>query len=223
MKDVLKFELLFWMCCIIIQSFIFMSACDSFAVSFLYAALMLPSMLTANSLYRQLSFKDKIQGIKNSIYLASAVIILAYFGLCLGSWYLEKYTVGDPFMLNPILMFVTIAAFCAFHFLLKNKFLKPLPIETVEFTSERKKITLEISRIKYIESNDKEVMVRLQDGTYFRTKMNISRWEDFLGDSFIRIHRSYLVNKKAITSYSTDKIMIGEEELPISRKYRESL
>ncbi len=44
-----------------------------------------------------------------------------------------------------------------------------------------------------------------------------------LGHHFIRIHRSYLVNKSAITNIDTDTVYINETELPISRKYKKSI
>lgn len=40
-----------------------------------------------------------------------------------------------------------------------------------------------------------------------------------LGDNFIRIHRSYILNRASIKSIDKDFICIGEIELPISRKY----
>ncbi len=64
-------------------------------------------------------------------------------------------------------------------------------------------------------------MVWLTDESSYRTKMNISRWKDLLCKKFVRIHRSYLVNRKVITGYTSDTVIIGDEELPISRKYRD--
>ena len=40
---------------------------------------------------------------------------------------------------------------------------------------------------------------------------------------FLRIHRSYLVNKTAVTGVDVDLLYIGETQLPISRKYREEV
>lgn len=40
---------------------------------------------------------------------------------------------------------------------------------------------------------------------------------------FIRVHTSYIVNKQYITKYTKKSISIGEEEIPISNKYRSEI
>ena len=74
---------------------------------------------------------------------------------------MNEYSVGDVFMLNPVLIIFSIGSLCALNFLLKEKVFKqnlePEKIDTIEFISDRKKISLQTYRIKYIESNDSEV------------------------------------------------------------------
>lgn len=41
--------------------------------------------------------------------------------------------------------------------------------------------------------------------------------------NFIRCHRSYIINTKKIQKYSSSKIWINEEVIPISAKYREAM
>lgn len=207
-------------------SLIYMSGCDSFAVAFLYSSLMLPAMLMANILYKQISFDNRLQGIKNSIWLGCAVVVTAYFGLCLSGWYLDKFSVGNIFMLNPVLIIFSIGSLCALNYLLREKIFKlklePQADESIEFTSERRKISIQVSKIKYIESNDSEVWVRCIGGESYRTKMNISRWEEFLSSKFIRVHRSFLVNREHILSWESTMVHLAEENIPISRKYRDT-
>ncbi len=224
MKKQIVFEIIFWFTCVVLLSLIFKSGCKSYAIAFLYGSMMLPALLMANFLYRKISFCQKMQGIKHTIYLTLAVLATAYFGFSICSWYLNKFTVGGTFMLNPILLLFIIASFCAINHLLKSRLFQEcaeeeIP-EIIEFISDRKKITLEIQGIKYIESCDSEVWVRCLNGESYRTKMNISKWEEFLSSGFIRVHRSFLVNKSVITHHETTQIFIGEETIPISRKYR---
>jgi DNA-binding LytR/AlgR family response regulator len=42
-------------------------------------------------------------------------------------------------------------------------------------------------------------------------------------DSFIRIHRSFIVSVGKISAYSSDTISLGKYEVPISRSYREAV
>ena len=57
----------------------------------------------------------------------------------------------------------------------------------------------------------------------FRNKTPISQWEAILNPHFLRIHRSYLVNKEAITRVDGDLLYVDDIELPISRKYKDAV
>ena len=52
------------------------------------------------------------------------------------------------------------------------------------------------------------------------TKEKISSLEKRLPDFFLRVHRSYLINIKKITSFSKTGIETKGETLPISRTYK---
>jgi DNA-binding LytR/AlgR family response regulator len=53
------------------------------------------------------------------------------------------------------------------------------------------------------------------------SKQSISALEEMLpGDSFIRVHRSYIIAIHKIDSYNTDTIEIGKKEIPIGRLFR---
>ena len=94
---------------------------------------------------------------------------------------------------------------------------------TITFFSERKSVTLPLADIAYVESNDTEVRIVTVSGESFRNKTGIGQWENLLGDDFLRIHRSYLVNADLVTLASSDTVRIGETELPISRKYKDGV
>jgi len=56
------------------------------------------------------------------------------------------------------------------------------------------------------------------------TRDSISNIETSLPrEEFIRVHRSYIVNRSQIDSYTSDTIGIGKHEIPISRSYREEV
>ncbi len=93
----------------------------------------------------------------------------------------------------------------------------------ITFLSERKPVTLDMEEILYIESNDSITTVYASGDRQYRNKTPISHWEANLGPLFIRIHRSYLVNRSAVTKTESDTAYIGDIELPISRKYRKSV
>lgn len=92
---------------------------------------------------------------------------------------------------------------------------------TVTFFSERKSITLPVAQIAYVESNDTEVRIITADGEVYRNKTGISQWENLLGEDFLRIHRSYLVNRSLSALQNPEQVCVGGVQLPVSRKYRD--
>ena len=79
------------------------------------------------------------------------------------------------------------------------------------------------SDIAYVESNDTEVRIVTTAGDAYRNKTGISQWENLLGDGFLRIHRSFLVNVALASLGAQDTITVGDVQLPVSRKYKENV
>ena len=92
----------------------------------------------------------------------------------------------------------------------------------ITFFSDRKSVTLKRSEIAYIESNDTEVRVVSVTGEASRNKTGITQWENLLGDGFLRIHRSYLVNVDLASLTAPDTVTVGTVQLPVSRKYKDA-
>lgn len=92
---------------------------------------------------------------------------------------------------------------------------------SITFYSDRKSVTLAVKDIAYIESNDTEVHIVTLDGESYRNKTGINQWENLLGEPFLRIHRSYLVNADRAILSSPDSLLISGKELPVSRKYKD--
>jgi hypothetical protein len=94
---------------------------------------------------------------------------------------------------------------------------------TITFFSDRKSVTLRLSDIAYVESNDTEVRIVTSTGDTYRNKTGITQWENLLGDGFLRIHRSFLVNVAASVLTSPDTVSVAGKELPVSRKYKDNV
>ena len=75
--------------------------------------------------------------------------------------------------------------------------------------------------ILYIESLKDYVRIHTATGPV-TTKYKISEMETDLGSSqFLRIHRSFIVNLRHITAYTSSHIEIGATQLPIGESYKE--
>ena len=94
---------------------------------------------------------------------------------------------------------------------------------TITFFSDRKSVTLRLSDIAYVESNDTEVRIVTSTGDTYRNKTGITQWENLLGDGFLRIHRSFLVNVASSVLTSPDTVEVVGKELPVSRKYKDNV
>ena len=126
---------------------------------------------------------------------------------------------------NPVFIAIILTALAAgsyfFERWLDRK--RPTSPAPVTFTSDRKPVTLSLEEILYVESNDNVTVVVATGDRHFKNITPISRWEAILKPHFIRIHRSYLVNRAAISKVDVDMLYVGEIELPISRKYKDSV
>ncbi len=89
--------------------------------------------------------------------------------------------------------------------------------------SDRKMIKIDFKNIVYIESLSDYVKFHLKDKT-ITTRDTISAVEAKLPkNEFIRIHRSFIVALKMITSFTNEEIVINDTSLPISRSYKEQV
>lgn len=85
--------------------------------------------------------------------------------------------------------------------------------------ADRKTVKVPLEDILYIESLKDYVKV-VTASRSITTKQSISSLEETLPkESFIRIHRSFIVSLNKIESYNNELIEIAKKELPISRMY----
>lgn len=79
---------------------------------------------------------------------------------------------------------------------------------------------IEFSDILYIEANGNNSTIHLQ-GTKLLVSYSLTEIESFLPHSiFLRIHRSYIINKQHISTLTGNTITVGETMLPIGRNYK---
>ncbi|MEQ9285988.1 MAG: LytTR family DNA-binding domain-containing protein [Cyclobacteriaceae bacterium] len=94
------------------------------------------------------------------------------------------------------------------------------PIITVK--SNRETVPVILSTICYIESMSDYVKIHTSGKTII-TKEKIGKISDELPSLFIRVHRSFIVNKNLIDSFSKEKIHINGTDIPISRTYKKAV
>ena len=199
------------------------------------AALFLPGALAVKYFFSKVSFSNKAEGIKNCVFITLGVIAGEIFLFILAHWTICKmradtadiyeWSEVPKLLVNPVFIAIMIGAFSVLNVLLEKWLDKKYPSgpRAVTFLSDRKPVSLVESEILYVESNDSVTTVYASDGRQFRNKTPISQWEASLGDKFVRIHRSYLVNRSAISSVEAGTVMVGDKQLPVSRKYKDHI
>lgn len=89
--------------------------------------------------------------------------------------------------------------------------------------ADHKLIRILFKDILYIEGWKDYVKIHLKDKPHpILSLMSMKGLEDTLPSTkFIRIHRSFIIQKNKIDSVSKNRVMIGEIELPIGESYKE--
>ena len=93
---------------------------------------------------------------------------------------------------------------------------------SVRIISNRKSYLLKAEEIAYVESLGNYVKVHTESESLI-TKEKISKLEERLPDQFLRIHRSFLVNRKHIQSFAKDHLVVNNQQLNISRTYKKAV
>lgn len=222
-----------WALAVLLIALLVVSMDFSFAEALLIGVLFLPGALASRFFLSKISFETQREGVRNSIFVLLAILVAETFLIVLVNIYILRlrnirfwgYDGFPPTLFNPVFLAGVLTLLVVGDWALKRYLEKCFPSieEPVRFISDRHPVTLLPKEILYIESNDREVMVYASAGRRFRNKTGITQWENILGKDFVRIHRSYLVNRSYITDVTSDSLKAAGTTLPRSRKYRKLL
>lgn len=218
----------YWLAAIAVLAAILVSLDYTLAQAVLISLMFCPCALALEFLM------PKAKKTMDKIYLSLAVlvtVILLILVLHQFVWttitlgYARPYKTVAPMLINPAFLALILTALSIGDYYwakwLSRRFKGQK--RAITFFSERRSVTLPVDEIAYIESNDTEVRIVTIGGDSFRNKTGISQWANLLGDDFLRIHRSYLVNVTKTTLALPDTVSVCGTELPISRKYKDSV
>lgn len=89
--------------------------------------------------------------------------------------------------------------------------------------ADRRMVKIDFEAIRFIESYSDYLKIHLANENIV-TRETISAIEAKLpSDAFLRIHRSYIIALKHITSFSNEEVIIGQTSLSISRSYKKEV
>ena len=93
----------------------------------------------------------------------------------------------------------------------------------LELMSNRKTVRIPYENITYIESLADYVKVHSTNGDSTSSKERIGVLEEKLPDSFLRIHRSFIVNRANIKSFNNNEVEINGVLLNIGRSFKKQV
>lgn len=230
MKRILL-TLAYWSASVLMIALVLTSLDYCFSDALFVSMSFVPGCLVLRWLLPHVSFANKRKGILNLIAVVLAVIltdmILVIWCHVLMNGLMASYYSGFPTLLvNPAFLSLVMIVLTGGDYVL-SRYLKSRfwnESHPVTFTSDYRKVTLDLSEILFVESRDTEVWVCATDGRKYRNKTGITQWENLLGEDFIRVHRSFVVRKSFISSVANDAVILTDgNEIPVSRKYREAV
>ncbi len=167
-----------------------------------------------------------------SLYLEMFVLMFAYMYLGHFSFRILDPNASDIILLAVVMyLLVFIGSFLLMIRQIKEnqQTITQLLIEKekmkksfLEITSNRKITKIPYDEIIYIESLSDYIKVNTINDQII-SKERISNLANRLPDIFLRIHRSFIINKERIKNFSYDEILVDNIQLPIGRSYSKAV
>lgn len=164
-----------------------------------------------------------------SLYLESIVLMYSYVYLGQYSFHPLAPNASDTILFAVILYMLVIMG--SVLLMVKQIKEKQLLIEelskenqkvikgVLEIKSNRKLLKVPFDEIIYIESLSDYIKIHAEKG-HMSSKEKISHIINRLPATFLRIHRSYIVNTQKITSANLSEITLTNHTLPVGRSYK---
>ncbi len=239
-------QIIFWILVIILLTFTFGYSHHNYLYSFYFVSFLLPVIVGTSYFYnlflipRYLLKKRYLKFILYSIYALIISMYLEMMVIFLAFTILANYHYQDmnPVTTNIFVLAVTLYAVVflnAFILLVKKYFVDQENIKRLRADKEklnkgylpvradRKTVRIRYEDIEYIESLGDYVKIIPSSGKTIITREKISRLQEKLPSGFLRIHRSFIVNRDRIKSFSRGEIVLDKITLPVGRTYRNKI
>jgi len=103
-----------------------------------------------------------------------------------------------------------------------NKKNNKLESKSIYVNVNKKHLRIDFDSILYIDSAKDYIRIHTKERS-FTTKEKISVFLEKLPSNFIRVHRSYIVNKDKITAFTANDVEIDKIEIPIGNSYKQDI
>lgn len=239
-------HIVFWVLIFILLTIIFGSIYGNFSEAFYFVSMLLPVVVATSYFFsyyllpRYLLSKKTFKFILYSVYMLVISLYLEMIVITLSFIYLADYQYEKLLPLGINVPVLTITLYCIVFLyscmlLIQRSMLHQRKIQAMELAQEKQKEDYLFVRadrkinkilradIEYLESLGDYVKINTSTSAPILTKEKISTLSASLPDTFLRIHRSYVVNVHKIESYTKEQVQIKTVQLPISRTYKKNV
>lgn len=239
-------HIIFWVLIFILLTFIFGSLYGNFREAFYFVAMLLPVVVGTSYCFsyhlvpRFLLTKKTFKFILYSVYMLVISLYLEMVVITLSFIYIAQYEYGKLLPLAINVTVLTVTLYCivflySFILMLRRSLTHQNKLHLMEEEQEKQKEDYLLVRadrkinkilredIEYLESLGDYVKINTSTAAPILTKEKISKLSDSLPDTFLRIHRSYIVNVHKVDAYTKEQVQINAVQLPISRTYKKNV
>lgn len=101
--------------------------------------------------------------------------------------------------------------------------LSPSPEKAITIRDGHRNLMIKTAEIIVAKADNVYVEIHTTQKRYL-VRMSLTGFIDMLPmEDFLRVHRSYVVNRSFVTGHSRSAIQLGEKEVPISRSFKEEV
>jgi len=236
-------HLAYWLVIVIILTIIFGISWDNKTNAIYFISLLLPVIMATSYFFNYfLVPKYLLQShyFKFILYTIYTIIISLFLEMAVFIFtfsFLLEYDVGamNHNAFNTLLLGVVMYLVVFFtslvlmiRQLIDNKMivvqleesLNKLNQQHIQVISNRKSVQITYKDIKYIESYSDSIKIMLESGKEIKSKERLSSIEKKLPISFIRIHRSFIINSIFVSRFNYNEVEINETTFQIGRTYK---
>lgn len=239
------YHILFWVIITAILTLIFGNSWENYIQSFYFVSMLLPIVIGTSYFFNVFLVPRYLltgRYFYFGLYLFYTVIVslfLEMLVLTISFIYLADFNFGDmgsyasDSMILAIVLYLIVFA-TSFILMVIQLYSNQKQIISLKEEQERNSNTFLLVRadrknrqidyklLIYIESRADYLILKTEDDEEIITREKISHIIKRLPNHFVRIHRSFIVNRTKVTAYNNEEVQIGSLELPVSRTYKES-
>jgi len=239
------YHIIYWLFLIITLTLVFGRSWNDSSSAFVFVCMLLPIVLGTSYFFNYLlvpRYYLKKKYAKFALYTLYTIIVSLYLEtmvLLFSFIYLGNYSMNelDPNAADSTLLAVILYLLVILGSLLlmarqiqeNQQTILALQTEKekrerafLEVISKRKAVRIPHDEIVYIESLADYIMIHTKGGE-IKSKEKISNINNKLPETFVRIHRSFIINKEMINSFTYNDVNMGKITLNIGRSYRAKL